>query len=1203
MNDQKFDTNESNASLSPEKEKKNFFSRVGDTVSLFFTKDTNKAIETIIDPEAPLFQRTAAIKSAVVKRNLDARIPLIEVVKGEYGANEELRIQAAKALSDIGDVYATDIKSSYLIDLLEIYLTTIDNKLSKEIGIIFLKAEGLPYIKFIGKTLITRFQIDDDVSSDAWQIFARALAFSYEFALNENIEKIRAELNSLPQNINKQVQVIEHGAYFVRRIINILDDSRKTLCDYMAKDPNGQKLSELLMYPSLTSTYHENSAELVKHITSIFDFVLHDKKELRDLAISELRTIETPIVYDSCKTLIMDPAPRYPDICEGLTGVITEAISRGDILARNIFISMANNPPVYCEAFFYSEVVRLSKLDEEFHAKMISVTKGFIKRSEASDKVIISMLRSVFSFNLTEENLEFLIYLVTGKVKVSIDVAVETVSLLVHLNKEDFPFYDKISKILKLSLQNKVPDEIKSRIISESKNNITDTSLSCLEIAAFLDTPTVSAEAIRAVFDVARSGDMKSDRFIAFLCKMLSDEKVLRDNISLSLAFLKNYKYRNSALRDEIAKLLSSNDQNFRFDALILSSKWLKNSEDEDEFIQQLKMFVGIIQNPEWKHNDIYQKVLDLFESFILSEEEKYKKIQNFLLNSIRSALGAKIQDNYKIAICRMFESILKKGNDDISQKAMILLEDVISSKDISTAVKLHAIEYFAVDRGEIVHILPQVVTALKDENYDNKSGILLILVKALDKVKKYTIKEKINALKQGQPVEICEHVKFEILMGMEICPILNDLLKLNFMNRELVQSALTLAKYMDYARTFVKFIFEFTNYPEDEIIRARAIETVGALIYPPYTQDEGEILLSIMKTAKDNKQPQHMRRAAILALEKIADPAFEDVLSEIALDSKTKEDLRILTINALSSLCDEHVNGTYKTILKDPNASWLIKESIVKVLNDSITFDMIDTMIDLMTNAPGTVFKNQIADAMKASGFENVVRIKELDTACANDMNRLNIMKMSAERAVEEKRTAVLAFAALKEKIRESKEKLDSMKNEVNMLQEKIQETEYKWQTENASTTAKMQQLSASGNKQEYIALKQSLLEKKDEYDDLVDSSKLRMKRLEEAISKRSEEFEELQKRYEASEKEIERFDRQISKPTSEGDEIRKRVEEANMEKKTLYEAVMKNRPVIEKELNRRMEEKRNRKAEAEEERDLYNKFIFRNIEKNLNT
>ena len=56
-------------------------------------------------------------------------------------------------------------------------------------------------------------------------------------------------------------------------------------------------------------------------------------------------------------------------------------------------------------------------------------------------------------------------------------------------------------------------------------------------------------------------------------------------------------------------------------------------------------------------------------------------------------------------------------------------------------------------------------------------------------------------------------------------------------------------------------------------------------------------------------------------------------------------------------------------------------------------------------------------------------------------------------------------------------------------------------------------------------------------------------------------------------------------------------------MEKKTLYEAVMKNRPVIEKELNRRMEEKRNRKAEAEEERDLYNKFIFRNIEKNLNT
>ena len=68
MSDQKFDTNESNASLYPEKEKKNFFSRVGDTVSLFFTKDTNKAINTIIDQEAPIIQRTAAIKSAVMKK-------------------------------------------------------------------------------------------------------------------------------------------------------------------------------------------------------------------------------------------------------------------------------------------------------------------------------------------------------------------------------------------------------------------------------------------------------------------------------------------------------------------------------------------------------------------------------------------------------------------------------------------------------------------------------------------------------------------------------------------------------------------------------------------------------------------------------------------------------------------------------------------------------------------------------------------------------------------------------------------------------------------------------------------------------------------------------------------------------------------------------------------------------------------------------
>lgn len=385
---------------------------------------------------------------------------------------------------------------------------------------------------------------------------------------------------------------------------------------------------------------------------------------------------------------------------------------------------------------------------------------------------------------------------------------------MVHLNKEDFTFYDKISKILKLSLQNKVPDEIKSRIISESKNNITDTSLSCLEIAAFLDTPTVSAEAIRAIFDVARSGDMKSERFISFLCKMLSDEKVLRDNISLALAFLKNYKYRNSALRDEIAKLLSSNDQNFRFDAFILSSKWLKMAEDDNEFNEQIKTFIGIIQNQDWKYNDIYQKTIDLFESFVLSDEEKYKKIQNFILNSIQNALNSKINDNFKIILCRMFENLLNKGNEEISNKALTLLNNTIASENVSTAVKLHTIEFFAVEKGDIINVLKYIISALKDDEYENKSAILLILVKALDKLKKYTIKEKINALKTGNPVEVCEHVKFEILMGMEICPIINELLKRNFMNRELVQSALTLAKYMDYARTFVKFIYEFTSYP-----------------------------------------------------------------------------------------------------------------------------------------------------------------------------------------------------------------------------------------------------------------------------------------------------------------------------------------------------------------------------------------------------
>ena len=49
------------------------------------------------------------------------------------------------------------------------------------------------------------------------------------------------------------------------------------------------------------------------------------------------------------------------------------------------------------------------------------------------------------------------------------------------------------------------------------------------------------------------------------------------------------------------------------------------------------------------------------------------------------------------------------------------------------------------------------------------------------------------------------------------------------------------------------------------------------------------------------------------------------------------------------------------------------------------------------------------------------------------------------------------------------------------------------------------------------------------------------------------------------------------------------------------LYEEIMKNRQNMERSIYQRMMEKRNKKAELEEERDMYNKFIFKNIEKNI--
>ena len=71
---------------------------------------------------------------------------------------------------------------------------------------------------------------------------------------------------------------------------------------------------------------------------------------------------------------------------------------------------------------------------------------------------------------------------------------------------------------------------------------------------------------------------------------------------------------------------------------------------------------------------------------------------------------------------------------------------------------------------------------------------------------------------------------------------------------------------------------------------------------------------------------------------------------------------------------------------------------------------------------------------------------------------------------------------------------------------------------------------------------------------------------RLETSLSKRDEEFEELNTRYESVKKEIERFDKQINKPNNEGDEIRQKINEANQEKKMLYDEIMNNRQNMER-------------------------------------
>lgn len=1195
---------------------KGVFSRVKETCSSIFLKNPSATIKILTDEQAPPKQISAVLSNIakVIQRNpsrdAEFKAIIIDLVLGEYNSAAEVRAAAADTLQKINALDDPEIGRKKIIDLLATALETIHQDLSDAIVNLFLSTTTIDAKKILANTLVNRFQIDGELGADAWQVFARALSFNFTAQIAQINDKLRSQMQHI-QDPDKKIQQIKQETYYLKQYVDILNKSREDICSYLEKNRYGEKIAQSLRLPSLTSSYHEN-AKLVNKLTHILNCVLCDRKDLRDLAISSLKEIRSPVVYNECRSLILDDSPHYPDICESLTGALMFA-AQTDENAQDTVISMLSTPPQLCAEFFFSELERTAKINEIFHSKLLAATKGFIKRRDCGEYIIQELIKRILPINISQNTLEFIVLTVTGKIKVSISEACESVAIITSLNNPKNQFCPTASKYLKLIMTNKVPTDIKLRIISEAKNLANPENLTLIELGVYESDAAISDAALKAYFELARNKKIMANDFIDFICRALTNNNISENAKNLILKFLKNYPERSEELIKITSSFIYGEHDNFRLDAFDLQLSWMNSPKNDEEFLDIITRFSNIIANVSWKFQDIYKKTAFAVSGFLTSQSERVPIFQEMLLTKIKTALVSPISDEYKIILCDALEEIASVHESSSSQQASLIFDSLIKNErlrnSVSVNIRLKAAKFLIVKQARITKYLPFIIQSLNDEEYDNKAEILGIALGGLKALKHYEISDKINAVKTGSPLNICDYVRLELNMGAELCPILISLLKQNFNDIDIVLKSIELLKSIEYARKYSDFILEFRDYPNYPEIQAAAIDTVSEFLYPPYYETEGHIMIKIMRLVTDHSLRMSVRLAALKGITKIADAAFLEMLTDLVLDKKEKDEIRIEGINAIASLYLISSNAVYAEILSDPENSWKLKEAVLHVILESADSTITGILLGLISEAPTPYLKELITKTLSDSGYSEALEIWRLDEEYENLILKLKLMEAEAEKALQEKTSAQAASSSLQNSLKQLKEAHDKSQKDINAIREDLSALENKWINTKGSITLQIQRIAPKwpkipkcppeGNAARFNDLielyrdeQEKFTEDKESYTKILHEKAERTRLLE----RKMREADEKIKNFDV---EIEKLNKIIMLPNSEGREIKRKAAENRADRETSVSILNQNRRSIDTKIQEKLNGNLKDKEKRDKIRALYVNFLNSNIDK----
>lgn len=1061
---------------------KSFVLRIFGTFLLLFSRDADTMLLEILTAEKiPGYQKNMAIWACGVRKEKNLRRVLIGVLKGTGGATPSQQISAANSLTRIGNITSEGISESSIIDLLEVYTHTADQRLYSLLHNLILGERDFQVVNHVARLLAERASPGEELDAAHWEMLTRSLHICFSYRLQGREDSIRQDMNSV-QHSDKEREQVEKLAFYIRRVVDLARDVKEE----MKRNLLG-KQDQVVHHLSTTSInrgYHEKCS-MQTRLKPLLAYVVDPRPGIRAIALKELSDIVTPVAYNYYKELGLRKARGFPDSPAQAIATLG-ALSQLDSDALAVLLTMISE---VCEAEIsplLDEIMKLLSLNEPLKNRLIHEIKSIVDKGDYSDKMGQELVAKILGSQKSPDVISFLIEMVLDEKKYSISIRKRSMKVLLRHHRPDFPQYAEISRCIKDLSREDADQELRQFIFKEIKESPNVDNISYLQEGIFDPRDEVRKAAFRSYCDLVKQSQIGKDKALFFFTSLLSHQSLAAIDIKFQVIdFMKTYEFRTQELKQKILLLLNSDQKELRNSSFELLVQWLKNPVDENEGLDILRGLMDVLKSPGFPFEDVYTRIARVVNDGFLEGSPFFEAHVKDIFLGIQDGLSGPLE-HYQIKIlCEILDNVGSGNNKTAQLQANWIMENLLKKQSISPAVSLHILQFLINKEGKIVQYFPRLLEYLKMDDSYAKRVSLEILAGSNVFSQRWSAEEKMKAMRSQDPKEVCEYVKWEASLNRNLLPILLKTMGDPSTDKDTMILILAIIRRIESARGELGRIFSFQDARFGDAVRERVLESVAFLMYPPFSESELQIIRELQKIASDVSIGPNYRLASLLALVQISSPEFYDFFRELAGRDEDRQDIRRLALQGLNTIRNPEAVPFYLTCLNNPRYGHILRETVVDGLRDCGSESIIEPLLKIAFSEEKDPVAERAKNALIGAGYSEAVEIGAL----FGEIRRKEDELKAAQQAILQAKTGITSNDAelleLRIEIGKLSDEISAKEAQLKEEKRRSEEERQQWELKRQKIENRLRELAPEWPNEKKIPkeMRESFLVAKEEY------------------------------------------------------------------------------------------------------------------------